>query len=380
MTNKSIAKSMHEPMVESYQVTTRGLMDGFSSDQVVDMLVILFKRSRKEIQSMLKSDGFVVKKGMGLPDAIKYKVALEQRGCRCSIDPYIKSDTKPDQVASQFPDTVRNENYMSPITEPFIDDAAGFELRMMDIERPAEPAAEAPPPQMQHGVEVKEPVPIRSLSVTNEVGTTVSGDPFFVQTPEDLCCNCGTRHDVSLLETRFVKHLVFSTRFESEQEIALDLPYCPSCAEQVGNYPMTPALKWLIAFGIWFMGLMLLMSQFALPQKYVAVRMLLLIVPLIPAALAFRWIGKPTAPQTSKYTPVIIKEYSRNPNATRQEGRAMVLVSIIAQLLGWFYKKVSDHDPDRIKVLTMKFSNRDYARAFKKINKSFIQNGYIRVL
>jgi len=365
-----------ESMVESYQVTTRGLMEGFSNDQVVDMLVILFKRSRKEIQSMLKSEGFVVKKDMDLPDAIKYKVALEQRGCRCSIDPYVK----PDQVASQFPDTVRSENTMSPVTEPFIDDAAAFEMRLMDIEHPVQVPDEIPPEKIRQVADVKEPVPIKSLSVTNEVGTTVNGDPFFVQTPEDLCCNCGTRDEVSLIETRFVRHLMFSTRFEKEQEIALELPYCPVCAEQVGKYPMSSALKWLIAIGIWYLGMLWLVAQFAYPLKPFPVRMLFLIVPLIPGALVFRWIGKPAAPQTSKYTPVIIREYSRNPNSTRHEGRAMLLVSMIAQVIGWFYKKVSDHDPDRIKVLTMKLSNRDYAKAFRKVNKSFIQNGYIRLL
>ena len=75
---------------------------------------------------------------------------------------------------------------------------------------------------------------------------------------------------------------------------------------------------------------------------------------------------------TSKYTPVLIKEYSGTPNSTRQQGRAL--------LPGWFYRKLSRHDGDKIKTISMKFSNPVYAKAFRKANKAFVRSGYIKIL
>jgi hypothetical protein len=125
---------------------------------------------------------------------------------------------------------------------------------------------------------------------------------------------------------------------------------------------------------------MWLASTYNVAHKPLTMRLLAVVGPLIPALLALRWIGRPKAPMTSKYTPVIIKEYARNPNSTRQEGRAMLPVSVLAQMLGWFYKKLSRHDPDKIKCITMKFSNPAYAKAFRKANKAFVRSGYIKIL
>jgi len=75
-------------MTETFQIKTAGLKDGFSKDQVAYQLVVLFKRSLKDIQPMLDGKGVVIKKGIDLPTAIKYKSAIEQRGCMCAIEPY----------------------------------------------------------------------------------------------------------------------------------------------------------------------------------------------------------------------------------------------------------------------------------------------------
>jgi hypothetical protein len=107
---------------------------------------------------------------------------------------------------------------------------------------------------------------------------------------------------------------------------------------------------------------------------------LLVALPVIPAVVAFKFIGRPRSPKTSACTPVIIKEFSRNPNSVRNEGRGMILISAIAALLGHIFKKLNDHDPEKIYKFSIKFSNRSYGKEFKKKNKNFIQEGLIKVL
>jgi len=359
-------------MVETYQISTQGVMEGYSKDQVAELLMILFKRNKEEIQPMLESKGYVLKRGLNLASALKYKGTLEQRGCKCSVEPVSGAN----KLAADFPDTV--------MVQIDTDWALVHDLKASQTGGMTLSAPEPLPPQREIQPEpVLNPNPtveVKTHVATNEIGTTVKDSPFFVLTPQDICCNCGTKTAVSAIATPFVKHLQFSTRFENEHMIELDLPYCPTCSESVGKYPMSAGLKWLIGFVIWITAFMWVAATFNIPQKHLMIRLLAPLLSLIPAMLVTGWISKPKKPMTSKYTPVIIKEFSRNPNSTRQEGRAMLFVSLLAQILGFFYKKLSKHDPDKISVLTMKFSNSAYGKLFKKANKAFIQKGYIKVI
>ncbi len=74
-------------MSETYRVVTRGIKEGFANAQAADMLAFVFKRTKEEIQPILDSKGVVVKKGIDLPTAMKYRAALEQCGCLCAIEP-----------------------------------------------------------------------------------------------------------------------------------------------------------------------------------------------------------------------------------------------------------------------------------------------------
>ena len=73
-------------MSETYRVVTQGLKEGFSRDSVVQSLVILFKRTTAEVQSILDAKGVIVKKGLDLPTARKYQAALERRGCLSEVE------------------------------------------------------------------------------------------------------------------------------------------------------------------------------------------------------------------------------------------------------------------------------------------------------
>lgn len=62
-------------------------MDGFSKQQVIDQLALLFKTTEYEIRSRLDRSSFVVKKGIDFATAEKYKAKLEQYGCAVDIHP-----------------------------------------------------------------------------------------------------------------------------------------------------------------------------------------------------------------------------------------------------------------------------------------------------
>lgn len=370
-------------MAELYQISTRGLMDGFSKEQAVDLLSALFRRSKNEIQTMLGKEGYIVKKGMDLQAAVKYKVTLEQRGCKCSIEACSKNG----QTHSQFPDTVQIVEEIDQATIPFKIDKKAFELALQEIivntlDPEATPAAGSAPADRSVDADkdaAKETTSRLVPVVTNEIGTTTSDQPFFVQTPQHICCNCGRDAHLDTYHTKFFRPIVYSTRFEKKRVIALDLPYCPLCAGSIDQYPMNNAFKGLIAFGIWFILFFVITVEMNLAQHGLFLKLVMMVLSAVPSYLLLRWMAKPSAPQTSKYTPVIIKEFSGNPKWLRNEGMSKMLATKIAQFVGLVAKKISKSDPGRIAKITMAFSNPTYASAFKKLNKKFIQQGFIRV-
>ena len=359
-------------MSETFRIKIDGLKDGSIRDQVVYQLVILFKRSQNDVQRILDTKGMVVKKGLVLQAAIKYKVAIEQCGCVCLIEPEQEPALPVAQDAEPFLEEqpVAAVNSSNKITE----------LTLVDPEPEPVAAEEKPVAPVVKVAEAKKAPEKLTSTVSNEIGTTTNGDPFLVKTPQSFCCNCGETSGIATIETEFYKHLVYSTRFENDKAILLALPYCPDCADSVGQYPMSNGLKWLLAFCVWFGTFFLFMSQINPAQHNLFVRLLILLLPIVPAVVLFKWIGRPKAPKTSNCTPVIIKEFSRNPNSTRNEGRGMLIASAIAALLGAIFKRLTKEDSDRIKLISVKFSNRAYEKEFKKNNKSFIKDGYIKIL
>lgn len=351
-------------MVETYQISTQGVMEGYCKEQVAELLMILFKRNKEEIEPILDSNGYVLKRGINLASALRYKGTLEQRGCKCNVE----KSSGAHKPSPDFPDTVmvQIDTDWALVHDTLGDPSGGMKL--------VEPVQSPVPRQAQPEArpDRKEPAEVRTHVATNEIGTTIEDGPFFVQTPQSMCCNCGTKTAVSAIATPFAKNLLLSTRSESGHQIELDLPYCPTCADSIGKYPLSSGLKGLIGFCIWLLIFMWLASTFNLPHQPLTMRLLAVAAPLIPVWLALLWIGKPKAPMTSKFRPVIINEYARNPNATRPQGRAL--------LLAWFYRKLSRQDPDKIKRISMKFSNPGYAKAFRKANKAFIRSGYIKML
>lgn len=74
-------------MNKTYRVAIEGVRQDFETDQVVGELVALFKQTPEQVRALLAGKGVVVKKGVDLATANKYREALERRGCACLIAP-----------------------------------------------------------------------------------------------------------------------------------------------------------------------------------------------------------------------------------------------------------------------------------------------------
>jgi TPR repeat protein len=69
-----------------YRVTIVGTQPGLTRDEVVRRLVPLFKRTEAEVAALLGQQSAVVKRGVGLGLANKYRAALEAQGCVCALE------------------------------------------------------------------------------------------------------------------------------------------------------------------------------------------------------------------------------------------------------------------------------------------------------
>ena len=204
----------------------------------------------------------------------------------------------------------------------------------------------------------------------NDIGFDQEGDPFIVNTPQALCCNCGTRSALQGIDTHFEKKAVFSTNFDDRQTIALALPYCAVCADRVGKYPTSRAIVFLIGFVLWFVASMGLVTVF--PGRYAWMRLIEMLLPMVPVVLLFRALGRPKAPMTARYAPVKIKEFEGQSNSVRYGGASLWVITAIAGLLGAVIRMLSNKNPNAIEVLSIKFSNADYAKAFRKDEKPIL--------
>lgn len=130
-------------MADTYLIATRGLKQGFTEEQVAGMLVILFKRTKEEVRPLLDPKGVVVKKGIDLSTATKYKEAIERCGCVCSIEPETVSALSragaPAKSASQHDDQAR-QHIEAPRKSPEVKtpENASPEKNAIPIQKPQE--------------------------------------------------------------------------------------------------------------------------------------------------------------------------------------------------------------------------------------------------
>lgn len=215
----------------------------------------------------------------------------------------------------------------------------------------------------------------------NDIGLTINGDPFIVRTPRSFCCNCGTKTGVSVVNTRFLKNVYFSTW--NENEIDLLLPYCKTCSARVGKYPVSSVYKWVAGFMMWFVLFFLWSLLLARPLNgypWVVKLFVLGVPPLFPVSWILRFFETPKSPQTSAYTPVIIREYSKRHRLKWGEGPLVMVYMTAASLLTAGFARIFPGKPSQIKQIAINFSNADYAKEFQWANMDLIKRGMIRIL
>lgn len=71
----------------SYRVVIRGVLSGFTLEQVIGHLAPLFKVTADSLRPQLQTQNFVAKAGVDLQTAAKYENLLRQHGCMCVVEP-----------------------------------------------------------------------------------------------------------------------------------------------------------------------------------------------------------------------------------------------------------------------------------------------------
>lgn len=213
--------------------------------------------------------------------------------------------------------------------------------------------------------------------VENLVGIDTNEDPILVYTPQSHCCNCGTRSGLTSIATTFIQKSTYSTNYDDRLQFDLTLPYCGDCGRNAGKYPPSSVIKIVIGFILW-MGMAMALSIY-LPAPYAWLRAVEVFAPILFVYMLFRWWDRPRAPQTSKYTPVSIKEFSGQTNAVHYVGAAAFIISGLAALLRWLVQTLSKRNPRAIERLTFRFSNPLYAKAFYKTNGGNLKKGVVRI-
>lgn len=71
----------------SYRVVIRGVLPGFTLEQVIGHLAPLFKATAEGLRPQLQTQNFLAKGGVDLQTAAKYEELLTQHGCVCVVEP-----------------------------------------------------------------------------------------------------------------------------------------------------------------------------------------------------------------------------------------------------------------------------------------------------
>ena len=241
-------------MQETYRVITHGVKEGYVPEMVADLLAMLFKRSKQEILPLLRTAPVTVKKGVQFATALRYKTALEQRGCKCSVEP----DAATDGVLA---------------------------------------------------------TPNRARSIKIQLGMIDRGLPLEIRLPQHLCCNCAAREGLLSVATGFVRSPMIPALLEPQHALLLNLPYCPRCVSRLARSPVNRLLVWLLALLVWVLGTLVLIVKAGPAPDNLMLKFGVVILPLLPALSVLWFSARVRAPQTSRDTPVAIRYFVRRPSA-----------------------------------------------------------------
>ena len=142
-----------------------------------------------------------------------------------------------------------------------------------------------------------------------EISTSDGIDLDAIEIPDDMCCNCGRKQGLSIVQTPLKK-----TRFMllggTELTINVGFPYCPGCEKTASRHAIGSFGKLLIAFVLF--GVLMLSVMF-LPFSLATVLpgpMLPLTVFSVSVAITLGYfrLRRPRPPKTSADQPVMLRE------------------------------------------------------------------------
>ena len=72
-------------MSATYRIKTLGVQDGFQRERVEARLMLMFRRPLQAVRPIADGNGALLKKGVDLATAERYREALLNCGCACAI-------------------------------------------------------------------------------------------------------------------------------------------------------------------------------------------------------------------------------------------------------------------------------------------------------
>jgi hypothetical protein len=169
--------------------------------------------------------------------------------------------------------------------------------------------------------------------------------------PNSLCCNCGTKAGLTVIEqdTRRTTYMIGGG---TEITFKLPLPFCEDCAPTAARKPKNIVhriLGFIVAFGLAALA-QIVLGDLVFDDPAMA-RYIVPVALLFAACASLAWfaIGRPRGGQTSHFQPVRIPTLKRE------------FVSGVVTAIGF------------------SFTNKQYARAFYQANKAAVEQGVVSI-
>lgn len=169
--------------------------------------------------------------------------------------------------------------------------------------------------------------------------------------PQHLCCNCGVKKGVSLVEqdTRRTTYLLAGG---IETTFRLPLPFCTNCVSSAKRRPKNMVHRILLltlSFALWFAALVLMGVLSVLPSVFADYMAHIAGALAILTTLGVVLLSRPEKGQSSYFQPVRIPTLKK------------------------------EFLSGEVTAISFSFTNKEYARAFHLVNKEAITNKYLIV-
>ncbi|QYF95243.1 hypothetical protein KY495_08855 [Massilia sp. PAMC28688] len=151
-------------------------------------------------------------------------------------------------------------------------------------------------------------------SILQLVGNDTLGS-LDIAMPLAMCCNCGTREDVAVLDVEL------STRLKGDSALWVELPFCGPCTATADRVRPGIVKTGLLTAGTFLLtGLPLILATSHI--RILGLPTTVLVVPVFAVAVGavLYLLDRATAPQTSRYQPVTLESFDHTAAGERHVG------------------------------------------------------------